>query len=556
MKKFTFLLMLILVCLISVTAFASCSDEEEVLHSCNHTFGDWVVSKQETCTETGYKERYCYLCDITIGMTTEPTGHSWVEATCQAPKTCSACFATEGELGAHKEVVIPAVKQTCLDEGATAGVGCSVCNAVLIAPEVIQPHFRKEIPAVPSTCSKEGSTAGERCYVCAKVLIAPQPISCHEPVPYLGLAATCVTNGLTIGTSCSVCKEPVSGHFTTEFIDHTYDENSFCTQCGNKKPSEGLIYTAMDNGAYYAVTGIGTCTDADIIISPTYNGKLVKYIATAAFKNCGSLTSVYIPNTVYTIGDSAFYNCSSLKSVVMSDTVVNIRDNAFAYATSLESINISKEVKALTSSVFFGCDSLIKAENGVLYVDSWVYGYEAPDDEELVDENGEKIPYIVTVKDGTIGIFSEAFSECAAEKIILPNSIVYIDSAAFALCANLTDITLPSKLTSISNDLFYGCKKLASIIIPEGVTAIGESAFYGCGEIKEITIPAKVIEIGKYAFSGTSLTTVTFENVFNWFASIDGEEMKPMYVNLAEELAQKLKVTYADHVWSRILTND
>lgn len=556
MKKFTFLFTLILVCLISVLAFASCSDEEENVQSCNHTFGEWVVSKQATCTEAGYKERYCYLCDITIGMTTKPTGHNWVEATCQSPKTCSSCFTTEGELGAHKEVVIPAVKQTCLEEGATAGVGCSVCDAVLVAPEVIPPHFRKEIPAVASTCSKEGSTAGERCYVCAKVLIAPQPVSCHEPVPFGGLAATCVTNGLTIGTSCSICNEPVSGHFTTEFIDHTYDESNCCTQCGNKKPSEGLKYTAMDNGSYYAVTGLGTCTDTDIVISPTYNGKLVKYIATNAFKYCSTITSVTIPNTVYTIGDKAFYGCTSLKSVVMPDTIVNIRDSAFAYSDKLESINISTAIKNFSSNAFEGCVSVLKLENGVYYVDTWAYDYKTPSDDELVDENGEKIPYVITIKDGTIGIASSAFSNCTAERIILPDSVTYIDVYAFFGCHNLTDVTLPSRLTAISDYLFYGCDKLSKITIPQGVNAIGEYAFYGCSEIKEITIPAKVMKIGAFAFSETSISKVTFENVFNWFACMDGEEMKPMYVNLGEELAQKLKVTYADHVWSRIITND
>lgn len=37
-------------------------------------------------------------CGITEG---EPLGHAWVEATCQAPRTCSVCEATEGEKAPH-----------------------------------------------------------------------------------------------------------------------------------------------------------------------------------------------------------------------------------------------------------------------------------------------------------------------------------------------------------------------------------------------------------------------------------------------------------------------
>ncbi len=558
MKKFTLLLMLILVCLLATGMLASCSEEEEsspLNASCNHTFGEWVVSKKETCTEAGFKERFCYFCNDVIGMTVEPTGHNWLEATCQAPKTCSACLTTEGELGAHVEVVIPKIPQNCIDEGRTEGIGCSVCDAVLVAPEVIPPHFRKEIPAKPSTCSKEGSTAGERCYVCNITLIEPQVISVHEPVIFPGLAPTCVTTGLTKGTTCTECGEAVSGQFTTEFIDHTYDENGYCTQCSNKKPSEGLIYIPMANGAYYAVSGIGSCADKDVVISPTYNGKLVKYIYTNAFINCTDITSVTIPNTVLTIGDYAFYNCSSLKTVTMSDSVVNIRSYAFALDFQLESIKISSGVKFLDESVFQGCAELFEFEGGVCYVDNWAISYFY--DVEMLenDDADDEAPLVYSLREGTIGIGTYAFYDCKAVEIVIPDSVLYINDNAFAECKELTKLSLPASLTSISNNMLENCEKLASVSIPANVTKIGEMAFYNCRKITEITIPSEVSEIGVNAFSGTSISTVTFENVFGWYASDDGGVvLKPMYVNLAEELAQKLKITYADHVWSRIPT--
>ena len=52
--------------------------------------------------EQGYS---LYRCDCGKEETrdfVEPLGHSWVEATCDAPKTCSACGMTDGEPLGHR----------------------------------------------------------------------------------------------------------------------------------------------------------------------------------------------------------------------------------------------------------------------------------------------------------------------------------------------------------------------------------------------------------------------------------------------------------------------
>ena len=69
------------------------------------------------CTEHTWEDadcvtpKTCSTCGATEG---EALGHSWLDATCQAPKTCSVCNATEGSTGSHNYV-----------EGT-----CSVCGAV------------------------------------------------------------------------------------------------------------------------------------------------------------------------------------------------------------------------------------------------------------------------------------------------------------------------------------------------------------------------------------------------------------------------------------------
>ena len=73
---------------------------------CNH---EWIDA---TCTAP----KTCSKCGATEG---EVLGHNWVDATCTAPKTCSKCGATEGEVLGHSWV----------DATCKAPKTCSVCSA-------------------------------------------------------------------------------------------------------------------------------------------------------------------------------------------------------------------------------------------------------------------------------------------------------------------------------------------------------------------------------------------------------------------------------------------
>jgi len=53
-----------------------------------------------TCTATGLTEgKHCADCGevITAQETVSALGHDWIDATTEAPKTCTRCGATEGE---------------------------------------------------------------------------------------------------------------------------------------------------------------------------------------------------------------------------------------------------------------------------------------------------------------------------------------------------------------------------------------------------------------------------------------------------------------------------
>ena len=64
-----------------------------------HSYTQTVTAPD--CTIGGYTTNTCECGDTYQSDEVEALGHTWVDATCQAPKTCSICAFTEGEVAAH-----------------------------------------------------------------------------------------------------------------------------------------------------------------------------------------------------------------------------------------------------------------------------------------------------------------------------------------------------------------------------------------------------------------------------------------------------------------------
>ncbi|MBE6548325.1 MAG: hypothetical protein E7667_05555 [Ruminococcaceae bacterium] len=94
-----------------------------------------------TCTETGLTEgRHCNVCNKVLAeQTTIPAlGHTWTDASCITPKTCSVCGETEGEALGHTIVEIPELQPTCTESGYTLSRSCSACGLQMM-PQITLP---------------------------------------------------------------------------------------------------------------------------------------------------------------------------------------------------------------------------------------------------------------------------------------------------------------------------------------------------------------------------------------------------------------------------------
>ena len=122
--------------------------------------------------------------------------------------------------------------------------------------------------------------------------------------------------------------------------------------------SEGLEFTSNGDGTCY-VSGIGTCTDTDIIIpEKSPQDDTVTAIGDEAFDQATQIRTMAIPSSVTNIGQSAFWGCTSLTSIVIPESVTSIGDVAFENCTSLESIVIPSSVTSIGEDAFYQCTNL------------------------------------------------------------------------------------------------------------------------------------------------------------------------------------------------------
>jgi basic membrane protein A and related proteins len=280
-------------------------------------------------------------------------------------------------------------------------------------------------------------------------------------------------------------------------------------------------YTLLDgNAAITAYTG----TDKELTLPEKLDGHPVVKIEDNAFKNCGSLASLIIPEGVAAIGRTAFAECLKLKSVTIAKSVIAIGPGAFVN-TALGKITLKKgnPIYELKDGVLFDRDQ------------SMLHTYPCGNTAEEY-----------RISDGTLRIEEYAFfANSHIKRIVVPDGLRNIRESAFSGCSSLSSINIPASVTGIGNWAFNGTKLslidvaetnpvysmkdgalfdreqkllhtylrangVSRYEIPPGTLVIGTGAFADCTNLAEIVIPDGVAAIGSLAFSHcSSLESVT-----------------------------------------------
>lgn len=243
---------------------ASCGIKDKLEEwTCNHVYNDGVVTKVQTCTETGEKVYTCLDCGkqktesislsehiYNVGViTTDPTCTDFGVRT----QMCVDCGQEKTVLVdkvAHTPVTVSAVAPTCTTAGYCEWEYCEVCTVVL-APKVQSSaalgHTEVIDEAVAATCTTTGKTAGRHCGTCGEIIVAQTVVQAlgHSPVPLSDKTPTCTETGLKGGSVCNVCNTVLVAQTEIAMIDHIdTDFSGYCDGC--EAFMETIGYTVAD----------------------------------------------------------------------------------------------------------------------------------------------------------------------------------------------------------------------------------------------------------------------------------------------------------------------
>ncbi|MDA7619585.1 leucine-rich repeat domain-containing protein, partial [bacterium] len=167
------------------------------------------------------------------------------------------------------------------------------------------------------------------------------------------------------------------------------------------------------------------------------------------------------------IGGGAFRDCASLTSITIPDSVEIIGDLAFAGCTNLPKIEVGEKNRKYTDV------------NGVLFDKKKTL---------LLNYPAGKPDTTYKIPDNVTSIRTYAFYRSLnLISVTIPDSVTSVTSDAFYRCTNLTNVTIGNGVTSIERAAFAGCTSMTSITIPDGVTSIGHGAFGWCSSLTSIT---------------------------------------------------------------------
>lgn len=191
--------------------------EQQIIPATGHTAESlWTVINNSTCTIEGYKVKYCKDC------------HEVVES-------------SDIDLAEHTPVIDEGKAVTCLTSGLTDGSHCSVCNAVLVAQEVIEP-IGHQWDSGHITKTVNCTTAGEITYHCTNCTATKTEVVSalnhnFDKEFTIDKQATCTESG-SKSKHCSRCNEVTDvtvieklGH---NFSDYVSDNNHTCLVDGTK----------------------------------------------------------------------------------------------------------------------------------------------------------------------------------------------------------------------------------------------------------------------------------------------------------------------------------
>lgn len=216
------------------------------------------------------------------------------------------------------------------------------------------------------------------------------------------------------------------------------------------------------------ITGIGTCTDTDIVIPPFIGGMRVIGVADRAFAVDG--------------GQPAVRGVKSTKGVTVGflSSTEGGEDEEPTDPSDIESVNLPYTVLSIGEEAFLGCEALsdvvtpnlIQLIGKDAFKNTAYYNNPANWDGDVLYLDH----YLVSVKPSISGALA------------VKDGTTVIAARAFYACAGLTSIQFPDSICEVGSYAFFGCTSLLSVDLNCRELYIGESAFEGCSSLHTVRL--------------------------------------------------------------------
>lgn len=272
-----------------------------------------------------------------------------------------------------------------------------------------------------------------------------------------------------------------------------------------------------------------------------------------AFRNCSSLSTISLPDTVEEIRQNAFEKCLGVFKVQLGANVRKIGSRAFADLPLLDTVEYSGNIGFTDETAFDNSSSATsgmtvilgdEVQSGTLggYKNAYLkrieigrsfegfrYRFDALNLEEFVvsdyNEHGlntyDGCLYIgstlcaapqnrdsIEIKQGTTAIGDEAFSSCKVNIIKIPDSVETIGNYCFSNAKQLKAVRMSNGIESIGDYAFYGCDRLKTVNIPTTCRSIGKSTFKACSRLASVNMSEGLLTIGEDCFSQTAIDSI------------------------------------------------
>jgi hypothetical protein len=536
---------------IAVSKEISDSDAQHV-----HSYGEWEVTKEATCTEAGEKKHTCKRDGNVEVEEIAPLGHDNTSyegkaATCEeggweAYTICARCgystYQAIAPLGHDYDEWTVTAEASCTQVGQKEKV-CSHDGKHTIQETIEKTaHTPSDwIVDKAATCEEKGAKH-TACTDCGEVLeVAEIPATGHSAGEWtVDKAATCEETGIR-SKKCTTCGKTLEKE-TIAAIGHSYGEwkvtkEATCTEegalqqvCTNdsthvvsvtiKKtahPSSDWIIDKevtceADGHRYKKCTACGITLEEEDIKSVGHQYKDDLNDGRTCTVDGYVNASQGLEMTLKGTGDDQYYSVSGMGTctdtyVIIPATyegkaVKAIEQNAFAGCDKITKVYIPETVTAIGSSSFSGCSALETITLPFVGINQktldsnyqWAFG-SIFGVTEYAGGVAVQQEYHLTLN----AVSNKTYYIPASLKsvTILGGDIVY---GAFSNCTMLKEVILGDGVGAIGERAFIGCSSLEKVVLGNGVTSIGDSAFIGLTALKEVTFGNKVETIGESAF--------------------------------------------------------